>query len=267
MHEQKNERRAMSQTQMVHRNPGVLVSITDNDKSVASSTELAAGIIHDVGNLIQVASSAVNIVARNPRTHTAELEPIIAGAKSSLERAGALVRKTFRVVSTRAAEIEVVSVADCLCDIESLLRITWENSIRLDFRIESDLPLVKCDPLALQNAVLNLLLNARDAMPNGGVISVRAAAISFDFGEGIELLVADNGVGMKPDTIVRAFDSFFTTKPDGMGGVGLPMVKRFVQESGGHIRVESEYGLGTTVRLQLPAFSPPPDNPVDGRRW
>jgi signal transduction histidine kinase len=97
-------------------------------------------------------------------------------------------------------------------------------------------------------------------MPDGGVISIRAATVSLESGRGIELRVADNGVGMKPETIVRAFDPFFTTKSAGLGGIGLPMVQRFAQEVGGRVLIESEYGIGTTVRLQLPASSQSADS-------
>ena len=145
-----------------------------------------------------------------------------------------------------------MNVAACLTEVEALIQATTERAIRFDIQANSDLPFVTCDPLALQNAVLNLVFNARDAMPDGGSILLRAAAISLESGPGIELRIADSGVGMKPDTIVRAFDTFFTTKCDGLGGIGLPMVARFAQEIGGRVLIESEYGVGTTVRVQLP---------------
>jgi signal transduction histidine kinase len=225
----------------------------ETGRAIASPNDSAVGLIHDLGNLIQIASSAVNIIARNPGVHAADLGSAIAGAKTSLERAGALVRQTIGMASERAAAAEQVRVGACLADIEKLLHITWADHIRLDVRADPDLPPVTCDSLALQSAVLNLLFNARDAMPNGGVISIRAEAIALDYGQGIELRVADSGVGMKPETIARAFDPFFTTKSDGLGGVGLPMVERFAQDTGGRVLIESEYGVGTTVRLQLPA--------------
>jgi signal transduction histidine kinase len=228
---------------------------TENGRPTAPSAESAVGLIHDLGNLIQIASSAVNIVARDPSVHTAGLETVIAGAKTSLERAGVLVRQTIGTASERAATVEQVDLAACLTEVETLLQSTRQHGVRIDVRAGSDLPVVKCDPLALQNAILNLVYNARDAMPDGGIISICAEAILLESGEGIELRVVDSGVGMKPDTIARAFDLFFTTKCDGLGGVGLPMVRRFVQEAGGRILIESEYGVGTTVTLQLPASS------------
>lgn len=212
-----------------------------------------AGIIHDLGNLIQIASSAVNIVARNPSVHTADLEPVLAGARTSLERAGALVRQTMIAASERATAFAPVSVAACLAEIEVLVQVTWDEGIRLEVEAALDLPDVTCDPLALQNAVLNLLLNARDAMPGGGVISVRAETIALEAGLGIEIQVVDRGIGMTPDTVARALDPFFTTKCDGLGGIGLPMVERFMRDSGGRVHINSEYGVGTTVTLQLPA--------------
>jgi signal transduction histidine kinase len=145
----------------------------------------------------------------------------------------------------------------CFIEIKKLLQTAWAGHIQLDVWAAPYLPPLACDPLALQSAVLNLLFNARDAMPDGGVISLRAEAIWSDAGERIELRVVDSGVGMTADTITRAFEPFFTTKPNGLGGVGLPMVQRFAREAGGRVLIESEYGVGTTVRLQLPASLQP----------
>ena len=221
----------------------------------ALPTELAAGIIHDLGNLIQIASSAVNIIARNPSIHTTATDSVIAGAKASLARAGALVRQTISTATERALPTAEVSVTTCLAEVEALVRSTWDDDVRLDIQVDSDLPAIQCDALGLQNAVLNLLFNARDAMPNGGSISIRAETTPHGAGEGVELVVTDSGVGMTPDTIARAFEPFFTTKCDGLGGVGLPMVRHFVEELGGRVLIESEYGIGTAVKLQLPAAS------------
>ena len=110
-----------------------------------------------------------------------------------------------------------------------------------------------CDPFSLQSAILNLVSNARDAMPNGGIVSISAAEVAFGVHDFVELRVIDNGIGMTPDTIERAFDPFFTTKSDGLGGIGLQIVERFVRDADGRIFIESQYGAGTTVILQLPA--------------
>jgi signal transduction histidine kinase len=249
----KREGGAMSQTQTMPSVSAVLASRTENDRPGAFAVAPAAGIVHDLGNLIQIASSAVNIVARNPRIQADDLAILMSGARTSLDRAGALVRQTLGTARERIAAVEHVSVAACLSEIEALVRATWGRTVRLDVRAEPNLPSVACDPLALQNAVLNLIFNARDAMPGGGVIAIRAAFLEPEAGPIVELCVADSGIGMKPETVASAFDPFFTTKCDGLGGVGLPMVERFVREAGGNVAIESEYGAGTTVRLRLPA--------------
>jgi signal transduction histidine kinase len=215
-----------------------------------------AGIVHDLGNLIQVASSALNHLARDPSVSAAPaLRPVIAGARTALERAGGLVRQTISVARESHVEIEYTNVGVCLAEVETLMRSAWDTNIRLEVEVGSDLPLVRCDPIGLQNAVLNLLFNARDAMPDGGLISVIAALVSErSTSTRVDVRVVDSGIGMTSETMVRAFAPFFTTKGEGLGGFGLPMVKRFAEESGGSVDVQSTLGAGTTMTLRLPAM-------------
>lgn len=117
----------------------------------------------------------------------------------------------------------------------------------------SDLPAAKCDRLGLLNALFNLVFNARDAMPDGGVISIQAGALIQRSVALVEFRIDDNGIGMTAETVARAFDPFFTTKDTGLGGVGLPMVKRFADQHGGSIDIDSSFGVGTTVVLRVPA--------------
>jgi signal transduction histidine kinase len=159
--------------------------------------------------------------------------------------------ESIGVAYERAAE--PVNIARCLADVATLLHGQLSHGMRLDMRVDHDLPAVTCNPFALQNSILNLVSNARDAMPNGGMIAVRAGTILRGNRDFVELRVIDNGVGMTPDTIARAFDPFFTTKCEGLGGIGLQMVERFVEDTGGQVFIESQYGAGTTVTLQLPA--------------
>ncbi|WP_244620157.1 ATP-binding protein [Mesorhizobium sp. NFR06] len=107
--------------------------------------------------------------------------------------------------------------------------------------------------MSLQNTVLNLVFNARDAMPDGGLISIGAAAAVQSHAALIEFRVEDSGIGMTQETVARAFEPFFTTKGKGLGGVGLPMVKHFAEAHGGHVEIESTLGSGTIVILRLPA--------------
>lgn len=142
----------------------------------------------------------------------------------------------------------------CLAEVENLVRSAWETNVRLEVRLGRDLPAAKCDPLGLQNAVLSLVFNARDAMPDGGLISINAAAVVLDPGTVVELRIEDSGIGMTRETVLHAFDLFFTTKGTGLGGVGLPMVKHFAERHGGRVDIESAVGSGTTVILRLPAM-------------
>jgi signal transduction histidine kinase len=160
----------------------------------------------------------------------------------------------------RAAEgdaaFEASSVLDCLAEIEALVRDSWEPGIHFDFQVSPSLPNVACCGEDLKSAVMNLLLNARDAVPEGGVVSLAAAAIGDD-NNATELVlrVADDGFGMTADTVLRATDPFFTTKTTGLGGLGLPLVKCFVQAAEGFLDIESAPGAGTTVTLRLPLLS------------
>ena len=219
----------------------------------------AAGVVHDLGNLIQIAASAVNMISRSSRAcPDAALEPIIARARTALERASALVRETnvrtepaFAV--GRAQELQ--SVASCVDEIRSLISSICEPDISLAFEVPTDLPPVRCNRIELQSALLNLVTNARDALPSGGsiVIVARAAADNART-HAVELSVADNGVGMPRETLLRAFNPYFTTKGDGRGaGLGLAMVHRFAQEAGGRVELASAPGAGTAVTLRLPS--------------
>jgi signal transduction histidine kinase len=219
-----------------------------------AASEAAVGTVHDLGNLIQVASSGLNLLSRDPLVSGAPaLLTIVGGARTALEKAHALVRDTIARVDRNQLNIDHVDIASCLIDIQTLVGANWKPGLQLEFVIAADLPLVRCDRLALQNAVLNLLFNARDAMPDGGLVSIEAAASRQERAEVVDLRVRDRGIGMSPETIARAFEPFFTTKGSGLGGIGLPSVKRFTEDYDGNVDIQSVLGFGTTVTLRLPA--------------
>jgi signal transduction histidine kinase len=230
------------------------MSRAETSRLAENNAVASSGIVHDLGNLIQVATSALNIISRNTTVESAtELGPVVNSARISLERAGELVAQTIRVAREDAPVREMVSVNDCLTEIEALVKTAWASRIQFDFATSPDLPAVTCNRLNLQSALMNLLLNARDAMPDGGVVSVLATPVHDGQSlREIEVRIADNGPGMPPDTLARAVDPYFTTKPMGLGGLGLPMVMRFAQEAGGRLHIESAQGVGTTVMLWLP---------------
>ena len=226
------------------------------DATAIPSALVITGAVHDLGNLIQVAISAVNIVARNVDMPAAHRKPMLDRAKSSLEQAGALAREAIGLVRGRVAATELADVTDSLREVAVLFDGRNDNDLLLHLQVEANLPDVRCNPLGLQCAILNLLFNARDATIGRGGVSVVGRAIRTGATvTAVEISVEDRGIGMSPDTVRSALDPFFTTKRDGMGGIGLPMVERFAREAGGSLTIDSELGFGTKAAIRLPACS------------
>ena len=203
-----------------------------------------AGIVHDLGNLIQVVTSALNILARE-LTGAPKLIPIIATARSSLDRASRLVRQNIAGASEKA-EIETIDLERCLVDLLPALQSIGGSAVTVALATTSNVPPLQCNPLDLENAVLNLAVNARDAMPMGGTLAITLDQVAA----GTILRVADNGHGMSPEVRARALEPFFTTKGElGGSGVGLAMVARFAAAAEGRVEIESAPGVGTTITL------------------
>ena len=142
-----------------------------------------------------------------------------------------LAQPTILLALEDDTTVEAFSVLACLTEIELLVKSTWEPNIRFDLQANPGLPMAICSRMGLQSAIMNLLLNARDAMAEGGVIKLVAAAIyEGQIATEIELRVSDDGFGMTTDTLLRAIDPFFTTKTTGLGGLGLPIVTSFARE-------------------------------------
>jgi signal transduction histidine kinase len=183
-------------------------------------------------------------------------------AMKSAHDAPILVQPAMGLALEGDTPAEAFNVMACLTEIELLVKNNWEPKIRLDLQASPDMPVVTWCRKSLQSAIMNLLLNARDAMPDGGVISIVAAAhYQGRVATGIEFRVTDNGLGMTSNTLLHAIDPFFTTKATGLGGLGLPMVTCFAQEAGGRLHIESEPGVGTIVTLSLPL----PESKVEGQ--
>lgn len=206
-----------------------------------------AGVVHDLRNLIQIATAAINIVQRTPDMPAVHAGPMLARARASLEQAGAIARQTIAGIRDQTSGPRHASLPAAFAGIEAMVE-TMGEGLELDIILEPGLPVVTCDAIGLQSALLNLVFNARDAMAGNGVITIEGRRHPTV----VEIRVVDSGIGMSETTMARAFDPFFTTKSDGLGGVGLPMVDRFVREAGGDVSIESALGLGTTVILRLP---------------
>lgn len=214
--------------------------------------QLTGGVAHDFNNLLTAALTNLHLMARHlPEGATRYLD----GANAALDRAKKLTGQLLAFSRQEAVNPVVVDLGDSLRGMANLL----ERSIRADIALNWDLaPLpmaVEVDPVQLEMAVLNLVINARDAMPRGGRIRVSARPA----GDSILLEVADSGQGMPPEVQARAFEPFFTTKSDGRGtGLGLSMVYGFARQSGGNAEIESTPGQGTLIRIALPATAKRP---------
>ena len=213
-----------------------------------------AGTVHDLGNLIQVVSSALSILARQSSAECNQSHnPVLSSARASLERAGALVRQSLGAQGGRVAMSEPVDLAKCLNDQHATLQSVCGPFISLSIQSGAQLPPLFCNRLELENALLNLVINARDALPKGGTISIVAAKSGTSDAPGLLLCVSDDGLGMSPETMEHALDPFFTTKGHEGNGVGLSMVARFAREAGGSVHLESAIAVGTVVTLLFPA--------------
>ncbi len=221
--------------------------------------QLTGGVAHDFNNLLTAALTNLHLLARHLPD---EARRYLTGANTALERAEKLTRQLLSFSRQDAINPSVVELGGSLRDMADLL----ERSIRADIALDWDIapiPLaIAVDPVQLELAILNLVLNARDAMPGGGRIRLSVQPGPEPGQARIE--VADSGAGMTPDVQARAFEPFFTTKDTGKGtGLGLSMVYGFVRQSGGTATIDSRPGEGTRVRLDFPlsdrpAAPPPP---------
>ncbi|MFO0850032.1 MAG: PAS domain S-box protein [Gemmataceae bacterium] len=223
--------------------------------------QLAGGVAHDFNNLLTVIHGTLEMIALPADDPNRSLMDAVAAAAA---RAGTLTRKLLEFARRQPAAVRPVDLARVIADTTAVLARTLDPRIRLDARVAADLPPVTADPGTVQQALLNLCLNARDAMPDGGTLTV-AAELCDDPPGGhreryVRLTVADTGTGMPPEVKARIFEPFYTTKPVGQGtGLGLPMVDRTVRQFGGWVECESAPGEGTRFDLYLPAAPSPAD--------
>lgn len=174
------------------------------------------------------------------------------------EQGSALTRQLLAIACKQAAEPQPVLINEIVASTENLLRRLIGEQIELVTVLDSSTAPVLADPAQLRQVVMNLVLNARDAMPQGGKISLVTRPVEFSSRTAVSLTVKDNGCGMNAETRARLFEPFFTTKNPGRGtGIGLATVQRIVTEAGGKIVVESEEGRGTSIEVFFPAIAPP----------
>ena len=230
--------------------------------------QLTGGIAHDFNNMLTGIIGALAILRRRISAgRVDDLERFIEAATVSAHRAAALTHRLLAFSRRQSLERQVVDVNHLVNSMEDLLHRTLGEQITLSVVVPPQSCCAITDANQLENAILNLAINARDAMPEGGQLTIEAENVvltkadisrneELDPGTYVAISVSDTGTGMTAETIAKAFDPFFTTKPIGQGtGLGLSMIYGFTQQSGGHARIHSALGSGTTVKLYLPAGS------------
>jgi len=234
-------------------------------QKMESIGHLTGGVAHDFNNLLQIISANLDLaVASGEAKGNAVLGQRLQNAMGAVSRGSRLTGQLLAFARRQALEPRSVDMGRVIRDMTDMLRRTLGEQIEVEAVIAGGLWNTLVDPNQVENAILNLAINARDAMPDGGKLTLEAANAYLDDayaalhgdvtpGQYVMLAVSDTGSGMTPEVTARVFEPFFTTKPEGRGtGLGLAQAYGFVKQSGGHIKIYSEVGEGTTVKIYLP---------------
>ncbi|MFC0403072.1 PAS domain S-box protein [Paraburkholderia rhizosphaerae] len=238
--------------------------------------KLTGGVAHDFNNVLQVVRGNLEVI-ESRLGRDSWMRERLDKAIDAVERGAKLASQLLAFGRRQPLQPVVINLATTLRNMDDMLRRSLDETIQVETVVAGGLWNTCADVHQLENVILNLAINARDAMPDGGKLTLELGNAMLDdryvagledvpAGQYVVLAVTDTGVGMSPDVLARAIDPFFTTKPEGYGtGLGLSMVYGFVKQSGGHLRIYSESGHGTTVKVYLPrstASAVEPSSPV-----
>jgi len=228
--------------------------------------KLTGGVAHDFNNMLTVIAGTTEILVADLGNRP-DLQAVAALINQAADRCTELIQQLLAFARKQPLQPRNVDLNATLADIGKLLRPTLGEQIEIDLILETGMAIACIDPSQLANALINLAINARDAMPDGGKLILETTSVVLDEayaqsnadvrpGAYTMIAVSDTGTGMSADMCERVFEPFFTTKATGQGtGLGLSMVYGFVKQSGGHIKIYSQEGHGTTIKLYLPAAS------------
>ncbi len=229
--------------------------------------QLTGGVAHDFNNLLTIIVGSLETVRRQIKQtgfDAANIEHLVDSAMRGAQRAASLTQRLLAFSRQQPLDPKPIDVSRLVTGMSDLLRRTIGEQISIETVMSAGLWRTNIDANQLEMAIINLAVNARDAMPNGGKLTIETSNVSLDEGYTVDqaevipgqyvmLAVTDNGIGMTPETVARAFEPFFTTKDIGHGtGLGLSQVYGFVKQSGGHVKIYSEIGQGTSVKIYLP---------------
>lgn len=238
---------------------------------------LAGGIAHDFNNLLQVISGNLQLLARDVGGNELT-QARVNNALSGVTRGARLAAQLLAFSRRQPLEPKVINVGRLIRDMDEIMRRSLGEAVEIETVIGGGLWNTLADPGNVENALLNLAINARDAMDGRGKLTIEAGNASLDDtysrlnddvapGQYVMIAVSDNGTGMSADTISKVFEPFFTTKPEGKGtGLGLSMVYGFVKQTGGHVKIYSELGLGTSIKIYLPRAHAEEDRIVEAEQ-
>jgi len=225
--------------------------------------KLTGGVAHDFNNVLQIVGSNLQLLQAAVQSQP-EADRLLRAALSAVDRGAKLSSQLLAFARRQPLDPMPLNISRRVRDMDDLLRRALGEDIEVETILAAGLWTTMADANQLENVILNLAINARDAMPDGGQLTIETANTVLDdsytgdmpdvaAGQYVMLAISDTGHGMPPEVAARAFEPFFTTKPEGVGtGLGLSMAYGFAKQSGGHIRIYSEVGAGTTIRLYLP---------------
>ena len=225
--------------------------------------QLTGGVAHDFNNLLQVISANLQLMGRHAAGNE-KIEQRLASAEDAVRRGAKLAAQLLAFSRRQALEPKVVNVGRFVLGMEDMVRRAIGEAIEIETVVATEPWNALIDPTQIENAVLNLAINGRDAMKGNGKLTLTVTNVSLDAayarghadvvpGDYVKLAVRDTGTGMTAEVMAQVFEPFFSTKPVGSGtGLGLSMVYGFIKQSGGHVEVQSRLGVGTTMALYLP---------------
>jgi signal transduction histidine kinase len=228
--------------------------------------QLTGGVAHDFNNMLAVIMGGLDLALRRLAKGDTSVDKYLTNAQEGTRRAAALTQRLLAFARQQPLEPEPVEASKLIAGMSDLLRRSLGETIKLETVLDGDIRRTHVDRNQLENAILNLAVNARDAMPRGGKLTIEASNADIGnkrtagragvpVGQYVLIAVTDTGSGMPPEVIAKAFDPFFTTKKSGAGtGLGLSQVYGFVTQSGGQVKIHSEVGKGTTIKIYLPCY-------------
>jgi signal transduction histidine kinase len=253
------ERRMWEQERHTH-------AVNAHTQKMEALGQLTGGVAHDFNNVLHVIRNAVAVLERRLNLGEAELKKYLEMIRRNADRAAMTTARLLAFSREQALDPEPLDLNNLIAGLDNLLRHVLGASIRVETALAGELWAVCADRNQLETALINLAVNARDAMPDGGTLTIATSNEVLDQAEPREpgakpgqyalIAVSDTGVGMAREVVAKAFDPFFTTKEVGRGtGLGLSQVFGFVKQSEGHVKIVSEPGRGATVRLYLPRLA------------